>query len=590
MRFNSKHRLSIASSVLFSLVLASAAQAQWPPSFEDIGKGDPRALPPEAKFVGMSTDMATIAAQKFAFPTSTINYPLIGLTVFPYYQASAPLKQFLNANRVMGMPITDGIVKPNLYSALPPTDLIRLSIPIPQRREPRSTRLALNADLKDEVPWHVASHGGQAFSVPGDNEAMVLASAGTMFNSAGTRILGLRCGTLWVFSGARPVNVLTKYGAARVKPYSIAAVEQTWFNRVRVADLYGSPVDVHLAYKGKDADLAVEKGKEYTFSESSVASSGTSDYIASARPSVATPVLIPELNTVSRNLDPDVSTLVSELKAAKPPFTTIRMSTQYERMMKDMGVTVAMRRNEMRKLVASKDDVTTKPSMYKASLDAKYFVPVFKPVRAVGPVPFPRVEDPLKTKYLAHGYAKYLGSSKFAVDEDGRLSLDSGEGVFEAKSHMRVRAGEVTIDFFPGSIVYINSKKDVVVVRNLKEMYEKNVVLRVGGRSIKCAAGQELVVGNDIPAVATEMKNDGVTRRNVRAIETLNGNVLLNKSEFDITAFMQYSPLMRALFNSKHEGDKQMVADVIKMGAVIQMVTGKRGPYERMSGLPSHGL
>ena len=581
---------SVVCATLLSLLIAASAQAEpYLPSFADYGKGDPHVLPPEGRMVVMSSDMALITAQKFALPLgNTFQYPLIGLTMFPYYKASAPLQDFLNAARVNGVPVTYGNVTTNFFNALPPTDTTRISIPIPQRRETKSTRLAMNGGLHDEVPWHVASQGGQSFSVPGDPEALVLASAGTMFNGAGNRIIGLRCGTLWVFAGAQPVTVLTKYGAARVKPFSIAAVEQTWFNRVRIGDLAGGPVDVHISHKGHDSELSIGKGKEYTFTESAVASTGVSDVAVQGRTAIAPP-LVPSLNTVTKTIDPDVSGLVAELKGVKPPFTSLRMASQFERMMKDLGVTPAMRRNEEQKLALKKEELQ-KPSTYKASLDSRYFVPVYKPVRATGPVPFPRVDSGLNTKWLAHGYAKYLGSSKFGVDADGKLTLDHGEAIFEAKDHMRIRAGEVVVDCQPGSIVYLNAKKDVIVVRNLKEMYEKNVMMRVGGRSLKCAAGQEMVVGNEIPSVVNEMKSDGVGRRNVRAIETLSGNVLINKSEYSMTSFMQFSPIMRALYNSKNEGDKQLLSDLIKMDAVLQLVTGKRGTYQRMSGLPTHGL
>ena len=585
--FGTKQRIATACSTFLSLTLSlAAAQAQMIPSFEDYGKNDPRVLPPDGRMVVMNDTLALITAQRFPMPASTWNYPLVGLTMFPYYQASPELKSFLNASRVANIPITHATVTPNLGPfSLPPTDLVRISIPIPQRREVKQTRLAQRGGLHDEVPWHVAHQGGQAFTVPGDSEALVVASAGTMFNACGPRLMGLRCGTMWIFSGERPVSVLTKYGAVKVKPYSIAAVEQTWFNRVRVGDLYGAPVDVHLTYKGKDAEFSVEKGKEYSFSESKTASVGTSDLVAAKAPLVPQ---IPELNAVSQNIDADASNLMTELKTLKPPFTTVRMTALYERMMKERGVTIAMRRDARR--IQAKDDITSKPSTYKASLDAKYFVPVYKPVRNVGAVPFPRVDGGVNTKWLAHGYAKFMNDSKFEVDGDGRITLDNGEAVFEAKGHMRVRAGEVVVDFQPGSIIYVNSKKDVVVVRNLKEKLDQNVILRVGGRSIKCAAGEELVVGNELPTVMNEMKNDGVGRRNVKAIEALGANILINKSEFSLTAFMQYSPIMRALYNSKDESDKQLLADVIKMDAVLSVVTSKRGNYQRMSGLPSHGL
>ncbi len=60
-----------------------------------------------------------------------------------------------------------------------------------------------------------------------------------------------------------------------------------------------------------------------------------------------------------------------------------------------------------------------------------------------------------------------------------------------------------------------------------------------------------------------------------------------HKSEFELTSLMQYSPIMRQLYESKNEYDQKVIAQIVKMNAVLSMVTGRRGGYQRMAGLPS---
>jgi len=556
---------------------------------------------PNTRMVALPTGIATIAAQKFTMPKDTVTYGVAGMTIFPYYEASPQLQSFLNS-RVGGVPVTDLPITSNIpQTSLPPTDTIHLNIPMIDRRvqdPPSSTRMALKKQGADEVPWVMANQKMQTFAIPGDPNAVAVVSQGTMFNAAAPRTMALRCGTMWVITGQKPVAVLTKYGAIAVSPYSIAAIEQTWLNKVSTTPLYGRPIEVQLAHKGNTSRLTVERGKELCITESSVASAGTSDYadqtgdkqlIASSLPLSNVPP-VPDLNVITRTLDPDSSAFLSDLKAITPPMTDLRMVSAYQNMFNEHGVSIAMRREAARRQFMQTDvavNTTPKPSTYKASLDDRYFVPVYKPVKHSGPVIFPRSDEALKTLWVQHGAVKYLANSNVEAVRSGRLEFSSGEAMFVASEPMTVRANDCFVEIQDGAIAQIIANRELVVVRNLKEVGTNSVKLKIRNRLIECPAGSEIIVASTMPTIYAQIKSDGITRRNGRITELAGGSIMLNQSEIELTSLMQYDSSMRRLYESKDAYDQKLLGQIVKMDAVLTMVTKNRGSYQRMTGIPT---
>lgn len=623
------HPLLCSGALIAAYLLSFSAAGAEPylPSFVDEGKNIVNYPTPNQRMVVLPDGVATIIAHRFKMPKDTMQFPLAGMTMFPYYQADDSLKEFLNNARVGGVPVTMLKTTPNLpQTSLPPTDTIRINIPIPTPRidKKRAEGLAMRNRLFDEVPWFVAHQTGQSFAVPGDSTGLVILSSGAMFNACAERTLVLKCGTIWVVAGAKPVAVLTKYGAVAVRPFSIAAVEQNWFNKVKAASLHGDAVDFQFAYKGNSSKIEIAKGKEVTLTESGkIASSGISDFVANQKVAgeiaeaisrnaalskeaeakkeqgkepgkeqiAAKPMQVPppELNLVTRNIDPEISSFVTELKTVNPPISNISMNNAYKQMFANFGITPEMRAHESRRQFFQKNNLAsskTATPTYKASLDSRYFVPAAKRV-VTGPVPFPRVAESLKTLWVQHGAVKYLENAKVEVEREGRVSVSSGEAVCIAKEPMYVRANDCFINIDDGAIVEVIARNGTVLVRNLRELGNKSVQVKVKSRTIQCAAGEELLIGDNMPAVFAEMKNDGVSRRNVHSIETAGGTVIINKSEIELTTLMQYSPIMRQIYESKNEHDQKIVSQIVKMDAVLSLVTGKRGGYQRMAGLPS---
>ena len=598
-------RMLAVPLALMSGFVSLPVDAQYLPNFENEGKNIPGFPEPNARFVVLSTGVATITAQKFALPKDTWTFPLAGMTVFPYYQASKPLKEFLNNANTLGIPLTQQPIRPNLPAfSLPATDLVRWSIPIPQlhrNQQPKESavRMAVkDRRPKDEIPWMVAHEGGQIFGLPGDNDGLVMVSSGTMFGACSSRTMVLRCGTMWVMTGSRPAAVLTKYGAVGVKPFSIAAIEQTWFNRVKAADLYGQPLELMLTSnqvqpaQGREVSkLNVERGKELTLTDSAIASTGTSDYSTDNGEEItgkneAITKSMPDLKLFMKSVSPETN-FVSELRTKNPPFSNVKMSADYDKMFESFGVSSKMRREEMQKQEVSEHKLASKSAVYKVSMDNKYYVPVYTRAAEKGLSANSPVMEEMNTIKFGKGTAKYLAGSDIKLDDDKRPTMSTGEAVLWAAEPILMQVNDCRVWVNEDAMVQIVARKDLTVIRNVSESKPNSVKVRIKNRNIECPVGAELIVGTAAPQVFTEMKNDGVARRNVHSIEITDGSCLMNKSEVDLTSLMKNSAIMRKIYKSQDAEDRKFKAQLMKANVALNMVTQANGSYRKMAGLPA---
>lgn len=629
--------------LLLGLLYAPSASAQRNNFVEQsnnmFGKPDPN-----SRFVVLNSGIASMANQQFGLPKDAMTFPLAGMTVFPYYQASAPLKEFLNNAMVFGMPINNFPITPKLPQvSLPATDLVRRSIPIPNRAPEKNKSSKLNIvdkKVKDEVPWMVAHEGGQAIQIPGDNEALALVTPGTMFSACASRTMVLRCGLMWIFTGARNAAVLTKDAAVVVKPFSIAAIETTWYNRLRVAALQGSAVEMQIAFDGQSDKVTLERGQELRLEENAVLKeldAREKAHLTSARPlnnerrqadsgagspeqqsletskatlagaapenagdeasspatsassaestesrigSMPLVIKVPGLSGSTGQINPRKCNLLGELAAVNPPFSNPRMSADYNKMFSNFGITPQMRREEIRRQTLQKYNLATKAAVNKLGSNAAAAA-----AAGTGPTSFPKPLENLKTLRLKNGSLKCLESAELSYQQNGDPKIHKGEAIFIAKNPLIIHTNTFRIHMRAGSTVQLSAKDDVILVRNLGEEEPDSVKIRLGNHIFDCGVGAELIAGTSAPVIFDEMKSDGVARRNVQSTESGAAGVVVNKSEVSLTTLMQFSPLMRKIYKSPDPSDKRLVGDLMKTIVAVNMVTGSHGNYRRMSGL-----
>ncbi len=631
MKLSSAKSMRTGASFLL-LALLSAAALPHPASaqqnFVNEGKNIPGFPEANARFVVLNSGVANIAAQKFQLPQSTMYFPLAGMTVFPYYQASKPLQEFLNNATIMGRPITSFPITPNIPQiSLPQTDTIRFSVPIPKPGLDKRSAVKMaikDKRQKDEIPWMVAHDGGQAFALPGDRDGMVIMSAGSMFGACMARTMALRSGIMWVMTGARPAAVLTRFGAVCVRPYSVTAVEQNWFNQVRVVNLYGQPVEFQINSFGNTKNINVEKGKELSISDTAIAAAGASDYVSplsasksadskvvdsklaelrtgvakGAEPKTAgsetadskIPEYIADLKLSYKNFDKDSSVYLRELEIMNPPFSDMKMISAYQQMFADYGITARMRKEETAKREFEARNLAKKSAVYKVSMDSRYYVPVYSKVEHQNKARENQAAllgARLESMKLPKGHARYLSASDLHVESDGKPLMNVGEVVISAgdKMLLTLQANQrVFMD--SGALVHIVATPDFIAIRNISDQAKNSVKVRVKARTLECPIGSEILVGRTAPDLLAEMGRDGVGRRNVRSVEFADGTTFMNQAEFDLASLMKTSPLIKEMYKSKDATDRKIIAEMMKTTVAHNMVS-QGVPYRKMKSVPA---
>lgn len=600
MGLGTRRLLAGVSSLLMGTLSISAVNAQNIPSLpgNENDKG----------FVVLNSGIAAMAQQAYGLPKDTNTYPLAGMTIFPYYQASAPLKAFLETININGKPVTAYPMTPaRPQISLPATDLINRSIPLHHQpyQSNRANKMAEAHDkkMKDEVPWMVAHDGGQAFQIPGDSDGLALVAPGSMFSACAARTMVLRCGRMWIMTGARPAAVLTKDGAIAVKPYSVAAIEGTWHNQLRITNLYGQPLEVQLAFDGKTDKVSVDKGNELSVVESLVANAGhmatmpTTAYANNVRStdekieaefacthnSSVINTSVPGLQVNSATIEPRKSDMLRELTAITPPFNNPRMFNDFTKMFSSFGITPAIRRAEIQKQYLQKNNLSTKTAINKLAQRSANNNNTYIASAPAQQATFPQTSEELKSLRLPNGSAKYLSNSEVTTEQNGRVYFNTGEAVFVADKQLVIRTNTFTVHMRAGSTVQMVARKDVILVRNLGEAENNSVKIRLGDHIFDCGVGGELIAGNSAPILFDEMSKDGIARRNLQSTEANSGNVLVNKSEVSLTSLLQNSPIMRKIYKSKDASDKRLVTDLMKTIVSLNVVTGARGQYRRMA-------
>lgn len=562
-------------------------------------------------WVFLNSNVAGMVQQKFALPQDTFNYSVVGQTSFPYYEASPQLKAFLNSTNLTSIAISPAQT-PNM---LVPTDLMpKLNITRPPGQpDDRNNSRVANADrrLKNEIPWMVAREGAQAFGIPGDNDALALVSAGSMFGGSMQRTMILRFGTMWILTGSRPAAVLTRSGAVAVKPFSVAAVGYTWYNRLQVASLFGQPVELQPSKDSKAEKVTIATGQQLTLTDTKVASAGVSDYVAdpnkaaqdskqNADSQQAGDSNATGSNVVTEKVDPANSGLINELKGLTPPFTNPRMDAEFRKMLAGYGVSPEMRRDEIQKQVLKRRELATRPAINKLG----HYPPAPLLIgQAAGTVPtlttgnndqaqtasasLVQQKEELRSMSLGRrGKAKFLTSTAIETQPNGSVLLKSGEAIISAEQSLVVEANNGTIYMQPGSIVRANVRNGVLAVENIKEIDPASVKVRSKTHKFDCGVGAEVVIGSNAPEILAEMRNDNIARRHLQSIESVTGNTVANSAEIDLATLMQSSPTMHKLYRSKDDSDRALVRDIMQTIVSVNVVKGGGDNYQRMAGLP----
>lgn len=97
------------------------------------------------------------------------------------------------------------------------------------------------------TPWVIATYNAQPYAFTGDNEAVIMASPGTVFAVTGDHQLTVKEGSVVVVAGKTDIEVRTQRGSVNIAHDSTAGVAQDHFGGVRIANMGGAPAYFEVA-------------------------------------------------------------------------------------------------------------------------------------------------------------------------------------------------------------------------------------------------------------------------------------------------------------------------------------------------------
>jgi hypothetical protein len=169
-------------------------------------------------------------------------------------------------------------------------------------------------------------------------------------------------------------------------------------------------------------------------------------------------------------------------------------------------------------------------------------------------------------------------SASLTSHRSNHFPLESGEVLVASRERSFVLAGSYLIDVGPGAIVLVSRQDGVTSVRNLYETRHQVVRVLVDSRTIKLAAGHELIIGPDDGSVPAAMRSDRVGRRGLKTY-SIDNRYGVAASEVSLVHLMQTSAVLTRLLRSSNAADRTIMNKVLKMAATIQHLRASRGAY-----------
>lgn len=574
-----------------------ASMAQEAPTVPRELLAESRQLAPGAQYVTLSTGVAAMIGQKHGFPAHTYRFPLLDLVVFPNQNLAPDLDAILKSNLIGNIPVNNNFQNPpllNFNPGLPITDTVQRGMPIgfvrERGRRGSTTGLAYRGQGSGEVSWMVSHKDGSQFIMPGDKEALVFASSGTMFTLAGPRTLALKYGKLWIFNSNRHTSyVVTKLGVVDVKPGSFVGIDQSWFGSVRVANIDGKPSNFRIANKKENANVVITRRTETSFAKAEVASLGTQDY-DSANVALTPTVAPANVNVNSADLDLKDSEFVFPLKSLALYYPNASVRGAFSKTLNGLGI--ALDRSEQNALKAeSEKPDPLKLVRYRASTNSRYFVPESKTPSLNDRVY--SVQDLRGEPALAGAYLRFFEGTELERDKDikSQIRLKKGELLVVGGEHtLRIKANDTDVYVKPKAVALVSIQDKTVTVRNLKEMWSKNVAVYTAGRSMPVSSGYEVMVGPDAPEISRIMHADKVLRRQLNHIELLGKERYVSKCEYSLTSLLKNNQLLAQISKSTKESDRKLAANLVKMEACLVLAGGGRGPFRLIGSMPQASM
>lgn len=180
-------------------------------------------------------------------------------------------------------------------------------------------------------------------------------------------------------------------------------------------------------------------------------------------------------------------------------------------------------------------------------------------------------------KIESHYAATVSDDGEISVVSPEEIALRAGSALIEAKDTITVSSGQFKTTLKKGSLALFRMEGTTARCFMLLGTAKVHAGEKVHAAPI---AGVEVVLFDHLPDNHELLYRDELGRRNPKT-HKVHDNLYLSTSEFSLAQSLDREPLISALAHSREPRDKALKNRLLKMAAVLNMVSAHRGHYGR---------
>ncbi len=403
---------------------------------------------------------------------------------------------------------------------------------------------------------YIAGGACQPIFLGGDEDTLLVGDKGTALSPQGNRNVVLEEGRVVAMIGKQAVTVDAGVAQVHIAGNSTSVVQATK-SLVRIQNLAGHETEITVERNGKTNTIHAAAGEEVVLADEALCEE---ELIA--------------VDGVDRTpVDGTVS--ISGMRVVKNKFDPKMMVQKENLLLCSSGSFYVTRRIQQLKADTHSNKIKTPPA--RRALLQSALPSVYKPIAAVAPM-----LPPGRTQVISvsNGSArvKHEAGAKLSFPGPNLILLESGEILVSAIQRTVVRGADTTVFIKPGTIVQVTLKDKVLQVKNLWDCLGASGVEQiVAGRKILLAPGQESITGPSKKHVMQSVSLDPVGRRSQMVTEVGEKHVM--RCEFSPQSLLTERQWLRGLMQSDGVHDRQIIARIMKMSAVLSTVTSRHGAF-----------
>jgi hypothetical protein len=163
--------------------------------------------------------------------------------------------------------------------------------------------------------------------------------------------------------------------------------------------------------------------------------------------------------------------------------------------------------------------------------------------------------------------------TKYKIDE-AAIDLEDGTILVESVTAVTIRTPLAVVMLKPKTLVLVRLEGGMVRCFSLLG----NPQVQAGKRLITLTTGEEALVADHTPKAEEVVLHDDIGRRRIR-VSDIGDNRGVALTEFSLVHAIAREPLIAHFAQSQNPDDRTMRDHLIKMAAVLNMVTSTHGPY-----------